>query len=680
MLLLSGAIHYPRSTPAMWSDLMKRSREAGINTIETYVFWNHHERQRGVFDFSGRLDLMRYLQLAQEHGLHVILRIGPYICAETNYGGFPAWLRDLPGVRMRTYNEPFMREMARWSHFLCDYIRPMLAPNGGPIILAQFENEYESVAKLYGDSGKKYLPWAAKLGSSLNLGIPLIMCFGGTDGVIETINDLHGHEWLDKHFAGNPGQPALWTEAWTGWYNTYSHLTHVRAAESMAYAAARFFAGGGTGINYYMWHGGTNFNRESMYLQTTCYDFNAPLDEFGLPTTKSCHLGQLHRILADYADVILGCDRRPMPQSLGPKQAANVYGSGEKSLTFLCNDGDSAVGMEFESQKYNLQPRSVLLVGNGRILMDTAKIDSSSRQKRSMQTIEGAISDFAHLAEPTDEADPVSPNSEIVADEPIEQLKLTHDETDYCWYRTDLEVPDRQVQEGELKLEGVGDVVHIFVDGQLAATTATPLSEFRGPVDGDGFTQKFRLKLEPGSHELLILCCAMGLIKHECQLGQLNMAEERKGFWGKAYWEGNIFPGPWKMQPGLAGERQRLYTGAYDLVQWESDQQDGRKKPLRWWRTTFDRPDGNGPFALDLTGMNKGLAWLNGHCIGRYWLTPAVEPSEDFSDTCLTYEAEGQPTQRYYHLPHEWVADHNILVLFEELGGDPQSVQLCRWA
>jgi beta-galactosidase len=110
-LLLSGAIHYPRSTPGMWRSLMQHSQEAGLNAIETYVFWNLHERRRGVYDFSDRLDIRRFLDIAHELGLYVILRIGPYICAETNYGGLPAWLRDVPGIQMRTDNEPFLREM-----------------------------------------------------------------------------------------------------------------------------------------------------------------------------------------------------------------------------------------------------------------------------------------------------------------------------------------------------------------------------------------------------------------------------------------------------------------------------------------------------------------------------------------------------------------------------------------
>ncbi len=166
-LLLSGAIHYPRSTPGMWRSLMQHSQEAGLNAIETYVFWNLHERRRGVYDFSDRLDIRRFLDIAHELGLYVILRIGPYICAETNYGGLPAWLRDVPGIRMRTDNEPFLREMERWVRLLCDYLRPYFAPQGGPIILAQIENEYGNIAWRYGEDGERYLHRLAEMTRTL---------------------------------------------------------------------------------------------------------------------------------------------------------------------------------------------------------------------------------------------------------------------------------------------------------------------------------------------------------------------------------------------------------------------------------------------------------------------------------------------------------------------------------
>jgi beta-galactosidase len=90
---MAGHIHYPRATEEMWPKLFRLTKEAGLNAVDTYVFWNEHEEERGVYDFSGKRDLRKFMQLAQEAGLYVVLRIGPFVCAEWNYGGFPAWLR-----------------------------------------------------------------------------------------------------------------------------------------------------------------------------------------------------------------------------------------------------------------------------------------------------------------------------------------------------------------------------------------------------------------------------------------------------------------------------------------------------------------------------------------------------------------------------------------------------------
>ncbi|KAJ4848040.1 Beta-galactosidase 15 [Turnera subulata] len=106
-LLISGSIHYPRSTPEMWPDLISKAKDGGLNTIETYVFWNAHEPIRRQYDFSGRLDLVRFIRTIKEQNLYSILRIGPYVCAEWSYGGFPVWLENLPGIQLRTNNEVY---------------------------------------------------------------------------------------------------------------------------------------------------------------------------------------------------------------------------------------------------------------------------------------------------------------------------------------------------------------------------------------------------------------------------------------------------------------------------------------------------------------------------------------------------------------------------------------------
>ena len=673
-MLLGGAIHYPRSTPEMWPALMQRSREAGLNAIETYIFWNLHERQRGVFDFSERLDVLRFCQLAQEHGLYVVLRIGPYICAETNYGGLPAWLRDVPGIRMRTWNEPFMREMERWVRFVVDYLRPMFASNGGPIILAQIENEYANVALQNGVDGMRYLQWAADLGKSLDLGIPLVMCLGAAQGTIETINGFYGHTYLDHHFESHPDQPALWTENWPGWYDLYGHAHRIREPQDVAYSVVRFIAGGGTGVNYYMWHGGTNFGREAMYLQTTSYDYDAPLDEYGRPTTKYHHLARLHRLLLRYADVLLNAQRAE-PQLLGNEQAAYIYGDGE--LIFLCNDASEPVFLTFENQHFELAAQSTLLLSHGKVLLNTAEVAPGSIVQRTMQPAEDTITRIAWHSEPLPTTWPAEQQSTMTLDQPIEQLQFTQDTTDYCWYTTRLFVPADQEGMGTLTLVGVADVAHVFVDGQLQATTSTLLPEDRGSFDGDAFTQSFKLNVTAGEHELSILCCALGLIKGDWMIGYANMAEERKGLWGHVLWNEEMVHGDWSIQPGLIGERGALFASGGALVHWNDHWNEVIDRPLCWWRINFTHPQAGSPLALDLSSMQKGLAWLNGRCIGRYWLASGEGGISPWFPSSVRGQDFGEPPQRYYHLPAEWLQPHNTLVLFEELGGDPSSIAIC---
>jgi len=678
VLLLSGAIHYPRSTPGMWPALMQRSREAGLNTIETYVFWNLHERRRGILNFADRLDLAAFCRLAQEHGLHVILRIGPYICAETNYGGFPFWLRDLPGLRLRTYNEPYLREKARWVRLLTDYLRPYLAPQGGPILLAQIENEYANVAAYYGDDGKRYLDWCVELSETLALGIPWIMCSGAAQGVIETINGFYAHEQLGRHFEQHPDQPALWTEHWPGWYDTFGYPHHVRAAEDVAYAVARFFAAGGTGMNYYMWHGGTNFGRESMFLQTTSYDFDAPLDEVGLPTTKSSHLAVLHGILADHADLLLG-SARPKPEPLGEKQSAYVYSDGKRELAFLCNDDkDASAVVEYRGRRQRLAAKSVVVLGSGRLLLNSANVTPSRYIHHTIEPARETFSPFESWAEPMPRKWPKAVRSHLVADRPVEQLLLTRDETDYCWYTIKFVVSRDDAGTGTLTLDAAGDVVHVFVDGGLAATTTPPLPENRGAVDGKGYRQVFQLDLAAGKHELSLLCCALGLVKGDWMLGQRNMVEERKGLWGPVRWKGEPIAGQWIIQAGLLGERCRLYAEGRGLVEWKTGHKAARSKPLRWLKATFPRPAGDAPLLLDLGSMGKGMFWLNGRLVGRYWLVSGGGTSENWLAAAVGDHHPTEPTQRYYHLPSDWLLDQNTLVLFEETGGKPSAIKLCR--
>lgn len=138
-LLFSGSIHYPRSPPEMWPAIIKEAKAGGLNTIQTYVFWNLHEPVEGQFNFEGNNDLVKFVKLIGDEGLYVTLRIGPYLEAEWNFGGFPYWLREVSNITFRTYNEPFMYHMKRYAEMIIDLMKKekLFAPQGGPIIMAQ---------------------------------------------------------------------------------------------------------------------------------------------------------------------------------------------------------------------------------------------------------------------------------------------------------------------------------------------------------------------------------------------------------------------------------------------------------------------------------------------------------------------------------------------------------------
>jgi len=653
-LIVSGAVHYPRSTPSMWPQIIQRSKAAGLNTIETYVFWNLHERRRGVMDFSDRLDLYRFCQIAHEQGMHVILRIGPYICAETNFGGLPPWLREVPGMQIRTWNEPFMREKERFVRVLCQTLRPLFAPRGGPIVMAQIENEYNNISKSYGQEGQNYLKWCVQLGNSLDLGIPWVQCFGAAEGAIESINGFYGHTELEKHFKEHPEQPPLWTENWPGWYDTWGFNHHGRTPENVAYGVARFFAAGGAGVNYYMWQGGTNFDRETMYSQTTSYDFDGPLDEFGHETTKSRHLTRLHRILIDHADQLFATP--PATPTANGAQVEFSYGS----LVFRCDD----------------EAKSVQIFSGGKLLMDTAVVEEASRIVRTTTPAGVNFSPWQSLSEPLPGQWPADLRTSVESKDPIEQLSLTHDLTDYCWYSTTLESSGP----GELMLDGVADVVHVFVDGRLATSSTGAPQENRDIAKPEEWRQTFKLDLPAGRRRIDLLCCAIGLVKGDWMLGMQNMMLERKGLFGRALWNGSPLPGPWSMQSGLLGERLGTFDPARaSTLKWEPA--PAQPAAPRWWKSNFARPSGDAPLVVDLTGLNKGLAWLNGRCIGRYWLirnSGVNLQGPTFYKAPITNSRAGEPSQHLYHLPLEWLQNTNTLVLLEETEARPDQAKLLR--
>ncbi|CAI0461505.1 unnamed protein product [Linum tenue] len=238
-ILFSGSIHYPRSTPDMWEDLIQKAKDGGVDVIETYVFWNVHEPSPGNYNFEGRNDLVRFIKTIHKAGLYAHLRIGPYVCAEWNFGGFPVWLKYVPGISFRTDNEPFKKAMQGFTEKIVGLMKSenLFESQGGPIILSQIENEYGVQSKLFGAAGYNYMSWAADMAVKLGTGVPWVMCKeeDAPDPIINTCNGFY----CDQFAPNKPYKPTMWTEAWSGWFSEFGGPLHQRPVQDLAFAVAR---------------------------------------------------------------------------------------------------------------------------------------------------------------------------------------------------------------------------------------------------------------------------------------------------------------------------------------------------------------------------------------------------------------------------------------------------------
>ncbi|NXO38969.1 BGAL galactosidase, partial [Locustella ochotensis] len=296
---ISGSIHYSRVPPYYWKDRLLKMKMAGLDAIQTYVPWNYHEPQMGTYDFFGGKDLEYFLQLANDIGLLVILRAGPYICAEWDMGGLPAWLLEKKSIVLRSSDSDYLEAVERWMGVLLPKMRPYLYQNGGPIIMVQVENEYGS----YFACDYNYLRFLLKL-FRLHLGDEVVLfttdgasqfhlkC-GALQGLYATVDFAPGGNVTAAFLAqrsSEPKGPLVNSEFYTGWLDHWGHRHSVVPAETIAKTLNEILARGAN-VNLYMFIGGTNFaywNGANMpYMpQPTSYDYDAPLSEAGDLTEK----------------------------------------------------------------------------------------------------------------------------------------------------------------------------------------------------------------------------------------------------------------------------------------------------------------------------------------------------------------------------------------------------------
>ena len=295
-VIKAAELHYPRIPRPYWEHRIEMCKALGMNTICLYVFWNAHEQHPGDFSFEGQLDLAEFCRLCHKHDMYVILRPGPYVCAEWEMGGLPWWLLQKKDIRLREDDPYFLERVAIFEHEVAQEVASLTIDNGGPIIMVQVENEYGS----YGES-KEYV---AKIRDIVreNFGdVTLFQCdwasnftLNGLDDLVWTMNFGAGAD-VDQQFTLlrelRPDSPLMCSEYWSGWFDKWGANHETREAEVMI-AGIDEMLSKGISFSLYMTHGGTNWghwagaNSPGFAPDVTSYDYDAPINEAGQPTPK----------------------------------------------------------------------------------------------------------------------------------------------------------------------------------------------------------------------------------------------------------------------------------------------------------------------------------------------------------------------------------------------------------
>ncbi|XP_034353762.1 beta-galactosidase-1-like protein [Arvicanthis niloticus] len=360
---VSGSLHYFRVPPVLWADRLLKMQLSGLNAVQFYVPWNYHEPEPGIYNFNGSRDLIAFLNEAAKLDLLVILRPGPYICAEWEMGGLPSWLLRNPNIHLRTSDPDFLEAVDSWFKVLLPKIYPFLYHNGGNIISIQVENEYGS----YKACDFKYMRhlaglFRAFLGDKILLfttdgpqglrcgslqGLYTTVDFGPADNVTRIFSLLREYE---------PHGPLVNSEYYTGWLDYWGQNHSTRFSAAVAQGLEKMLKLGAS-VNMYMFHGGTNFgywngaDEKGRFLPiTTSYDYDAPISEAGDPTPK---LFAIRDVISKFQEIPLGPLPPPSPKmKLGPL-TMRLDGNLLSFLDFLCPQGPihSVLPLTFEAVK-----------------------------------------------------------------------------------------------------------------------------------------------------------------------------------------------------------------------------------------------------------------------------------------------------------------------------------------
>ncbi len=366
----AAEIHYPRIPREYWEHRIKMCKALGMNTICIYIFWNLHEQREGVFDFTGQNDVAEFCRLAKKNGMYVIVRPGPYVCAEWEMGGLPWWLLKKKDIRLREQDPYFMSCVDRFEKKVAEQLAPLTIQRGGPIIMVQVENEYGS----YGED-KAYVSQIRdtlrKYWDTPNAKTTLFQCDwnsnfekNGLDDLTWTMNFGTGAK-IDDQFSRlrelRPNSPLMCSEFWSGWFDKWGARHETRPAKDMV-AGIDEMLSKGISFSLYMTHGGTSFghwagaNSPGFAPDVTSYDYDAPINEYGEPTEK---FWLLRKTLEKYAD-------KKLPAV--PGKAANIISIPKIKLQ---NVAPIYMGVDSTAESRDVQTFEEMNMGYGSMIYNT---------------------------------------------------------------------------------------------------------------------------------------------------------------------------------------------------------------------------------------------------------------------------------------------------------------------
>lgn len=371
--IISGELHPARIPKEYWRHRIKMTKAMGCNTIAVYVFWNYHESVPGQFDFSSsNHNIAEFIRICKEEGMWVLLRPGPYVCGEWDFGGLPAWLLKTPDIKVRCMDPIYMEALTRYVKHLSTEIKPLLCTNGGPILMTQIENEYGS----YGND-KTYLEALKNLWLKNGINVPFYTADGATPYMLEAgsvpgaaigLDSGTKDEDFENASKQNPNVPSFSSETYPGW------LTHWKEKWAKADSAdikkqLTYLLDHHKSFNLYVIHGGTNFaftaganafSPTQFQPDVTSYDYDAPINEQGRPTPKYF---MLRKLIGRYVNYKIPEVPAPIPTISIPAIAMKKFTSIKQQLVASYNSPQPRP-MEYFDQNQGLMLYRTKLIGH----------------------------------------------------------------------------------------------------------------------------------------------------------------------------------------------------------------------------------------------------------------------------------------------------------------------------